>query len=70
MPEDDEVTVVQQTTAREGPKPIEPLFTGEDVRRFHEIVRRVPVAEEIVRYAVRIAAASRPNQAECAGLYQ
>ncbi len=61
LPEDDEVAVVQQTTALR-PKAIEPLFTGEDVRRFHEIVRRVPVAEEIVRYAVRIAAASRPNQ--------
>jgi MoxR-like ATPase len=52
---------VQQTTAAKF-QPIEPLFTGEDVRRFHDIVRRVPVAEEIVRYAVRIAAASRPNQ--------
>lgn len=61
LPENDEVAVVQQTTALR-PKPIEPLFTGDDVRRFHEIVRRVPVAEEIVRYAVRIAAASRPNQ--------
>jgi MoxR-like ATPase len=61
LPEDDEVAVVQQTTASK-PPPIEPLFTGEDVKRFHEIVRRVPVAEEIVRYAVRLAAASRPHQ--------
>jgi MoxR-like ATPase len=61
LPEDDEVAVVQQTTAQK-PTPIEPLFTGEDVRRFHEMVRRVPVAEEIVRYAVKIAAASRPHQ--------
>jgi MoxR-like ATPase len=38
------------------------LFTGEDVLRFHHIVRKVPVAEEIVRYAVRLAAASRPHQ--------
>ena len=29
--------------------------------RFHETVRRVPVAEEIVRYAVRLASISRPS---------
>jgi MoxR-like ATPase len=61
LPEDDEVAVVKQTTSRR-PEPIEPLFTGEDVLRFHEIVRRVPVAEEVVRYAVRLAAVSRPSQ--------
>jgi MoxR-like ATPase len=63
LSEDDEVAVVQQTTSRR-PEPIEPLFTGEDVRRFHEVVRQVPVAEELVRYAVRLVAASRPGQPE------
>ncbi|HYG21629.1 MAG TPA: MoxR family ATPase [Verrucomicrobiae bacterium] len=63
LPEDDEVEVVQQTTARK-PLNIEPLFTGEDVLRFHELVRQVPIAQSLVRYAVRIAAASRPNQPE------
>ena len=61
LPEQDEVEVVKRTTAGK-PKPIEPLFTGEDVLRFHEVVRRVPVAEDLVRYAVRLAAASRPGQ--------
>jgi MoxR-like ATPase len=63
LPEKDEVEVVKRTTSSR-PKPIEPLFTGEDVLRFHEVVRRVPVADEIVRYAVRLAAASRPGQSE------
>jgi MoxR-like ATPase len=61
LPEDDEVAVVKQTTSRRA-EPIEPLFTGEDVRRFHEVVRKVPVAEDLVRYAVRLASASRPGQ--------
>jgi len=61
LPENDEVEVVKQTTSRR-PDPIEPLFTGEDVLRFHELVRRVPCAEEVVRYAVRLAAISRPGQ--------
>ncbi len=61
LPEDDEVEVVQQTTSRR-PADIEPLFTGEDVLRFHELVRRVPMAQNLIRYAVRLAAASRPKQ--------
>jgi MoxR-like ATPase len=62
LPEDDEVAVVTQTTSRR-PEPIQPLFTGDDVRSFHEVVRKVPVAEDLVRYAVRLAGASRPRQA-------
>ena len=61
LPEDHEVAVVQQTTADQG-ESIEPLFNGDDVLRFHDLVRKVPIAEDIVRYAVRLAAASRPHQ--------
>jgi len=61
LPEDDEVAVVKQTTSR-APAAIEPLFTGEDVLRFHEVVRKVPIAEELIRTAVKLAAASRPQQ--------
>ena len=31
--------------------------------RFHDTVRKVPIAEDLVRYAVQLAAASRPRQA-------
>ena len=61
LPEDDEVVVVTQTTSRNA-EPVKALLTGEDVLRIHEVVRRVPVAEELVRYAVQLAAASRPGQ--------
>ncbi len=61
LPEDDEVAVVAQTTSRLS-EPITALFTGEDVMRFHEVVRKVPIAEDLVRYAVRLAATSRPHQ--------
>ncbi len=62
LPENDEVAVVTQTTSRLAAA-IEPLFYGADVLRFHDVVRRVPIAEDLVRYAVRLAAASRPKQA-------
>ena len=61
LPEDEEVAVVSQTTARAA-LPIEALFTGDDVLRFHDVVRKVPIAEDLVRFAVRVAAASRPHQ--------
>jgi len=60
LPEDDEVAVVRQTTTTE-PQPISRVFSGEDLLRFHGVVRRVPIAEDVVRYAVRLAAASRPG---------
>src|SRR5437870_5299870 len=50
LPEADEVEVVKRTTSTK-PQPIEPLFSGEDVLRFQDVVRRVPIAEDVVRYA-------------------
>jgi MoxR-like ATPase len=61
LPEDDEVAVVARTTSRK-PEPIEPLFDGVDVLRFQEVVRRIPIAQDVIRYAVQLAAASRPHQ--------
>jgi MoxR-like ATPase len=61
LPELDEVDVVRRTTSIT-PAAIQTLFNGADVLRFHEIVRKVPIADEIVRYAVQLAAASRPHQ--------
>jgi MoxR-like ATPase len=61
LPEDDEVAVVARTTSTAS-EPIAALFTGLDVEQIHALVRKVPVAEDVVRYAVRLAAASRPKQ--------
>src|SRR5688500_20106870 len=62
LPEDDEVAVIQRTTSAGG-APIQALYTGEDVQRFHALVRQVPIAEDLVRFAVRVAATTRPRQA-------
>ncbi|NQZ59493.1 MAG: AAA family ATPase, partial [Lentisphaeraceae bacterium] len=61
LPEDDEVAVVQQTTSRP-PESIRPLFDGSQVNDFNQVVQRVPVADDVARYAVRLATASRPGQ--------
>jgi MoxR-like ATPase len=61
LSQDDEVKVVQQTTS-DFKQTIDKLFTAEDVKRFHRTVRNVPVAEDLVRYAVQMADASRPGR--------
>ncbi len=62
LPEDDEVAVVTRTTSVV-PEAINALYSGEDLLRFRELVRSVPIAEDVVRYSVRLAAVSRPHQA-------
>ncbi len=61
LSEDDEVTVVTRTTSGKG-DPVQHLFTGEQLLAFQQVVRKVPIAEDVARYAVRISAASRPGR--------
>ena len=62
LPEEDEVRVVSETTRREEVQ-TSPVFSAGEVLRIQGVVRKVPVADSVVRYAVRLAASSRPGQA-------
>ncbi len=59
LPEDEEIAVVDNTTGVASAN-VEPLLTSQDILDFQHIVRQVPVAEEVTRFAVRLVAASRP----------
>jgi MoxR-like ATPase len=61
LSEDDEVAVVTRTTSGKG-DPVQRLFTGEQLLAFQQVVRKVPIAEDVARYAVRLSAASRPGR--------
>ncbi|HAH99364.1 MAG TPA: AAA family ATPase [Verrucomicrobiales bacterium] len=61
LPEEEEVRVVSETTQRDDVQP-SPVFSAEEVLRIQDVVRKVPVADSVVRYAVRLAASSRPGQ--------
>lgn len=63
LPEDVEVAVVAKTTGLRQEK-LETLFHGSDLLAFNEIVRKVPIAEEVARRAVQLAARSRPGQSD------
>jgi MoxR-like ATPase len=60
LSEDDEVTVVTQTTSNEGRTP-ERILNGADILHFQDLARQVVIAEEIARYTVRLVSASRPG---------
>ncbi len=58
-PESEEFDVVRTTTAILDPKFARPV-TGADLVSFQKLVRRVPVAEPVMRYALSLVRASRP----------
>jgi MoxR-like ATPase len=62
LTEDEELEVVNQTTANKTVD-LKPVFTGEEMREFMRLIRSVPVAEPIARYAVQLSQASRPTAA-------
>src|SRR5947209_5442879 len=59
-PEDEEFDVVKVTTAIVDPHYNRPV-SGADLVAFQRLVRRVPVAEPVMRYALSLARTSRPK---------
>jgi MoxR-like ATPase len=60
LPEDEEVEVIRQTTGAGLPQ-IQPMFTGDQLMEIQQVVRQVPVSEDLIRYAVKLASGSRPT---------
>jgi MoxR-like ATPase len=60
LTEDQEVQVVQTTTAVQKPN-FGHAISGEDIVEFQQLVRRVPVSDAVARYAVALVRASRPT---------
>ncbi|KPK03186.1 MAG: AAA family ATPase [Gemmatimonas sp. SG8_28] len=59
-PEDEELEIVRSTTAMQD-HVFEHAITGQDIVAFQQLVRRVPVADPVLRYAVRLVRTSRPT---------
>jgi MoxR-like ATPase len=59
-PEDEEYEVVRTTTAIQEPQYERPV-SGADLVAFQRLVRRVPVAEAVMRYALNLVRTSRPK---------
>jgi MoxR-like ATPase len=59
LSEDEELDVVRTTTAIQNYR-FQHAVTGPDIVAYQKLVRRVPIAEPVARYAVNLARASRP----------
>jgi MoxR-like ATPase len=63
-PYDEELAVVRTTTAIQAPQ-LERPITGEDLVAFQRLVRKVPVADPVMRHALDLVRASRPRSSTC-----
>ena len=70
LEEEEEMEVVRETTDEVEPELHAPWCRSEDMIAFQDLVRRVPVAEPVMRYAVGLVRASRPNPNGRARLHQ
>jgi MoxR-like ATPase len=59
LSEDEELEVVRATTSLQNYR-FQHAVAGPDIVAYQQLVRRVPIAEPVARYAVNIARASRP----------
>ena len=66
---DEEVEVVKQTTSDKNAT-LDVIFDANHVLEFQQLIRKIPVADNVVEYAVQLISKSRPNQAHSAALVQ
>lgn len=58
--EEDEVAIVKNTTSAFTGEP-QKVMTGEEVLKVQSLIRKVPVSDQVVQYAVRIVKSTRMN---------
>ena len=55
-----EIDVVKNTTSEKTARP-EVVISGEEIIYFQNLIRRIPVTDNVYEYAVKVAARTRPN---------
>ena len=60
LPEEDEVAVVRATTTMPA-SAIQPVVSRDEILAFQRVVRRLPIADAVTRYAVKLVRMSRPG---------
>ena len=58
---DEEVSIVNETTVGKKHN-VEKVFSKESIIGFQDLVYRVPISDNVVNYAVKLAASTRPNE--------
>ena len=57
---EEEVQVVKRTTS-DAKTTINPLFTAQEIIDFQHLIRRIPVADNVIEYAVTLVSKTRPD---------
>jgi MoxR-like ATPase len=57
---EEEVQVVKRTTS-DNTSVINPLFTAQEIIDFQHLIRRIPVADNVIEYAVTLVSKTRPD---------
>lgn len=57
---EEEVAVVKATTTDQQ-NTVNPLFNAEEILAFQQLIRRIPVADNVIEYAVRLVGKTRPD---------
>lgn len=57
---EEEVRIVKATTA-DIKTTVNALFTAEDIVSYQQLIRRIPVADNVIEYAVKLVAKTRPD---------
>lgn len=63
----EEVDVVKATTG-DHKATVNPLFTAQEILDFQQLIRRIPVADNVIEYAVKIVGKTRPKSSEASNL--
>jgi MoxR-like ATPase len=59
---DQEIDIVKTTTTNYNPE-IKVVFSAEDILAIQEVIRKIPVADNVYNYAITLASKTRPNTA-------
>ncbi len=60
---DEEMLIVKSTTSPYAPQ-LKHILGAADIVRFQDLIRRVPVADSVIQYAVKLVARTRPKDAQ------
>lgn len=63
----EEVQVVKSTTT-DVKTTVNPLFTAQEITDFQNLIRRIPVADNVIEYAVTMVGKTRPKEATASNL--
>lgn len=63
----EEVQVVKSTTTELNPT-VSPLFSAQEINGFQNLIRRIPVADNVIEYAVTMVGKTRPMAVSASGL--